>query len=120
MGLPDAVDARSRLADAISALDDALVANVTRNDLIRERLHVLASGIEAGQPVKQLLDDEPEPRLVELLTANLEALNSAGADLRATEARALRSEGLTIEAIAQRFGVTRQRISALLRQRQRS
>jgi transcriptional regulator len=46
--------------------------------------------------------------------ANLE---TAGAEFRAAEALALRAEGLTIEAIADLFGVTRQRISALLEQK---
>jgi DNA-binding transcriptional regulator LsrR (DeoR family) len=35
--------------------------------------------------------------------------------VRRAEARALYAEGLTMDQIAERFGVTRQRVSALLR-----
>lgn len=108
---------RSSLTTAIGALERALDENVARTAEMRARLLVMREGIDAGRSVHELVDDEPEPRIVELLTANLDALNSAGADLRAAEAHALRAEGLTIDAIATRFGVTRQRISALLRQR---
>jgi transcriptional regulator with XRE-family HTH domain len=43
------------------------------------------------------------------------ALDTLGADVRRAEARALYEEGLTMEQIAEHFGVTRQRVSALLR-----
>jgi predicted transcriptional regulator len=36
--------------------------------------------------------------------------------VRRTEARTLHREGLTMDQIAQLFGVTRQRVSALLRE----
>ena len=117
VGFTAEVDDRTRLAAAIAALEAALEDNVSRTAEIRGRLAELAAGVEAGTAVRELIDAEPRPRMVELLTANLEALNSAGADLRVAEARALRAEGLTIDAVAERFGVTRQRISALLRQR---
>ena len=45
------------------------------------------------------------------------SLETVGSELRASLALALRDEGLTIEAIAGLFGVTRQRISALLKQK---
>ena len=43
------------------------------------------------------------------------ALDTGGAGVRRAEARALYAEGLTMEQIAERFGVTRQRVSTLLR-----
>lgn len=52
-----------------------------------------------------------------MITANIDALQGIGAQLRAAQAQALRQEGFTISAIADRFGVTRQRVSALLRQK---
>ena len=55
--------------------------------------------------------------MVELITTNMATLETAGAEFRAAEALALRAEGLTIGAIAELFGVTRQRISALLKQK---
>jgi hypothetical protein len=46
----------------------------------------------------------------------LETLQTISSRLRQAEARALRFEGLTMEAIGAMFGVTRQRVSALLKQ----
>jgi transposase len=42
-------------------------------------------------------------------------LHAYGNRVRRTEARALHGEGMTMDEIAKLFGVTRQRISALLR-----
>ena len=44
-----------------------------------------------------------------------EALAEFGARVRRAEAVALYGEGMTMEEIAEKFGVTRQRVSALLR-----
>ena len=59
--------------------------------------------------VEMSLDPEPRARL----SVALSTLEQAAASL----ALALRQDGLTIETIAQLFGVTRQRNSALLRQK---
>jgi hypothetical protein len=55
------------------------------------------------------------PLIVQLLTESSTALDRSGAIVRRAEARALYAEGLTMEQIAERFGVTRQRVSTLLR-----
>ena len=55
--------------------------------------------------------------IVELLTANLNRLMSAGGQLRRAKAKALHDDGMTMEQIAHFFGVTRQRVSALLNDR---
>jgi predicted transcriptional regulator len=52
---------------------------------------------------------------VEILTTNLLVLHTLGHRLRTTEARALRDEGLSCRDIAELFGVSRQRVMALLR-----
>jgi len=54
---------------------------------------------------------------VQLLAAIQDKLTAAGADWRREEARALHREGLSMDAIALLFGVTRQRVSALLASR---
>lgn len=59
---------------------------------------------------------ERRPLLVEMATDNLRRLQRAGASLRRAQARALRDEGLSMNEIAGLFGVTRQRVSALLRE----
>lgn len=85
--------------------------------MLQRRAKRLRQQLEQGGDLVQLAADEPQPRMVELLTTNMSMLETAGAEFRAAEAIALRAEGLTIEAIAQLFGVTRQRISALLKQK---
>ncbi len=65
--------------------------------------------------VAELMRREPGPPIVELLSANLAMLKDAGATLRGVQAEALRAEGLTMAEIADLFGVTRQRVSSLLR-----
>jgi hypothetical protein len=56
---------------------------------------------------------ELRPLIVELLTRSLSSCPEAGGRLRRAEARALYTEGLTM-AVADLFGVTWQRVAALL------
>ena len=104
------------LQAALLEIDQSLVENIDRSKEIRRRVVKLHKAIESGKDVRGFIESEPEPRAVELLTANLGILEQAGADFRINLAMALREEGMTIQAIADLFGVTRQRISALLRQ----
>ena len=53
--------------------------------------------------------------IVQLLTESSKALDTSGSNVRRAEAQALHAEGMTMEHIAERFGVTRQRVSTLLR-----
>ncbi len=51
------------------------------------------------------------------MTDALEVLLGSGSRWRREEARALHDEGVTMDRIAALFGVTRQRVSQLLRER---
>jgi predicted XRE-type DNA-binding protein len=104
----------ARLLSALDTLDDAAAANIERASEIRRRVSHLRDRIEEGEPVGQVVADEERPLVVELVTENMQALESWGSILRRTEAQALRAEGMTQQEIADLFGVTRQRISALL------
>lgn len=113
-------DSNEEVDRLISALVDIEVAagdNVERSLLVQQRAIEMRDQLEAGESLVDLVQDEEAPRVVEMLSTNMATLESAGAELRAAKALALRAEGLTIEAIAELFGVTRQRISALLRQK---
>ena len=105
-----------RLVDALVDVEEAARGNVERSLVLLERARRLRERLEAGENLVDLVEQEDSPRMVELLTTNMTTLETAGAAFRAAEAMALREEGLTIEAIAGLFGVTRQRISALLKQ----
>ncbi len=104
-----------RLLTALGELEEAAAGNVERSRLLQERAGRLKQHLEAGDDLVALVESEDSPRMAELLSANLSVLETAGAEFRAAEAHALRAAGLTIERIAGLFGVTRQRISALLK-----
>jgi hypothetical protein len=112
---PDSDEDDAVLA-ALTALVDLLAANERRSTGMRERVDEIrrlrAEGLGYGEIVAQ---EEP-PHIVELLTESAQALDAVGARVRRTEAAALYAEGLTMDEIARHFGVTRQRISALLRE----
>ncbi|MGE5617576.1 MAG: hypothetical protein ACM3UX_01415, partial [Candidatus Woesearchaeota archaeon] len=69
-----------------------------------------------GQPLRDIVPNEESPLIVQLLTESTNLLHSYGNRVRRTEARALHREGMTMDEIARLFGVTRQRVSALLRE----
>ena len=106
-----------RLLAALTQLESAAHDNVERSRKLQRRARYLHERLQEGDSLRDLVEAEPTPRMVELLSTNMATLETAGAEFRAAEALALRAEGLTIEAIAELFGVTRQRISALLKQK---
>jgi plasmid maintenance system antidote protein VapI len=59
---------------------------------------------------------EPRPLIVERISTVLSALATAGHAWRREQASALQGEQVSINRIAAMFGVTRQRISALLKE----
>jgi DNA-binding transcriptional regulator LsrR (DeoR family) len=67
----------------------------------------------------QIVELARSPLLVQLITESRQTLDGCGARVRRAEALALHEEGMTMEQIAGRFGVTRQRVSALLREARR-
>ncbi len=105
-----------RLLEALTHIETAARENLERSRQLERRAAHLRKRLQAGDNLVELVEQEEAPRMVELLSANLAVLETIGAEFRAAEALALRAEGLTIEAIAEMFGVTRQRISALLKQ----
>lgn len=86
-------------------------------DVVLERAALLQRSRARGMPYSEIVNEEPRPLLVEVLTGVLDELSSAGAAFRRSEARVLHTEGLSQEAIAGLFGVTRQRVSVLLQDR---
>jgi hypothetical protein len=100
---------------ALDELVTALHENSARNVQAIERAEEIRRERAAGKPWSEIVSGD-RPLIVELLTRNLQALTTAGSQLRRLEARALHDEGLSMERIGRLFGVTRQRISELLRQ----
>jgi hypothetical protein len=102
--------------DALADLDQALDTNIERTHRMRQRIREIQDALAGGRSLREVVPDEKTPLLVELLTQSAEHLHAYGSRVRCTEARALHREGLTMEEIARLFGVTRQRVSALLRE----
>ena len=100
---------------ALTALDEVLADNQQRLKLIKKRIAQLrrlrANGVSYGD----IVSVRDGPLLVQMLSEVSAALDTSGANVRRAEAQALYAEGLTMEQIAEHFGVSRQRVSALLR-----
>lgn len=100
---------------ALTALEATLADNQERTRLIKKRIAQLRRLRAKGASYAEIVATRDGPLLVQLLTESSTALDTSGASVRRAEARALYAEGLTMDQIAEGFGVTRQRVSALLR-----
>jgi hypothetical protein len=111
---PVGTDSDDEALAALAELIDVLDSNIRRSEQILERARYLRTLRVAGLGWGKVVEGEKRPLIVELLTSSIEELHEASARFRRAHAKALRSEGMTIEQIASLFGVSRQRISALL------
>jgi hypothetical protein len=102
--------------EALSELESALEVNAQRTRQMRRRIAQLRRALDTGRPLHEIVSAEEPPLIVQLLSESIATLHEHSTRTRRTEARALHSEGLTMDQIADLFGVTRQRISALLRE----
>jgi hypothetical protein len=93
--------------------------NLDRITLIKRRIAEIQQQHADRMSYTEIVDAAEPPVLVQLISESKEMLNGSGARARRTEALALHNEGMTMERIAERFGVTRQRVSALLREARR-
>jgi hypothetical protein len=102
------------LLDLIAELDRCLgELSETRSradDLLREH--------RSGRPWLAIVTAETRPLVVERISTVLAGLATAGHAWRREQALAQQAEQVSINRIAALFGVTRQRISALLRERE--
>jgi predicted transcriptional regulator len=85
-----------------------------RLDLIKRRIAEIQGQHSDGMSYTEIVETAAPPLLVQLVTETKETLDSLGARVRRAEALVLHEQGMTMEVIAERFGVTRQRVSALL------
>jgi len=111
--------ANDPVLEALSGLVRALRENSARIEATIARAERIREQREAGLSYREIESGEERPLIVELTRDNLAALVEAGSRLRRAEAHALHAEGMTMEQIAELFGVSRQRVSALLRPRDR-
>ena len=100
---------------ALADLDAALDQSLEMTQRMKQRILDIRAAEAEGRPISEIVPREEAPLIVHLLTENTNLLHAYGTRVRRTEARALHHEGMTMDEIAKLFGVTRQRVSALLR-----
>ena len=103
--------------EALDDLDAALDQSLEMTHRMKARVKEIRQAYAEGRALREIVPNEETPPLVQLLTRSTNLLHSYGTRVRRTEARALHREGMTMDEIARLFGVTRQRVSALLRAR---
>jgi predicted transcriptional regulator len=107
------------LGRALRNLEGVLDANLKRAAQIKRRIGEIQRQHAKGLSYTEIVEAAQPPLLVQLITESTETLDGYGARVRRAEALALHGEGMTMEEIAKKFGVTRQRVSALLQEARR-
>lgn len=107
---------REYLIQALDAVCGTVKEVASRNEEILHRASDLQQGSKEGGDLRHLVASADGGLLVNLMKENLEALAEASSRLRRAQVLALYEEGSTTEEIARIFGVTRQRISTVLRE----
>jgi predicted transcriptional regulator len=100
---------------ALGDLERTLNENAQRMTQIKRRIGEIRRQRSAGRSYREIVEATEGDLSVRLITEATQALDEVGARVRRAEAVALYREGMTMEEIAEKFGVTRQRVSALLR-----
>jgi DNA-directed RNA polymerase sigma subunit (sigma70/sigma32) len=104
--------------DAASMALDYLVETLEQIEVVAQqalaRAELLERQREEGGSYRQIISSEERPPLVELVSRMIDVLIDAGGQFRRAEASALYDEGATMDEIGALFGVSRQRVSALL------
>jgi hypothetical protein len=106
-------------AQALTTLLGELDTCIDQLQHARGRAARLLEQRRGGRPWTEVVTQESRPLVVESISSVLASLASAGHVWRREQALALQAEDVSINRIAALFGVTRQRISALLREAHR-
>ena len=104
--------------DVLLALDGLLAVlreSTRRNQVATRRAATIRRLRTRGRSYREILGRDERALILQVTRENLDGLLQASSRLRRAEARALYAEGMTMEEIAALFGVTRQRVSVLLR-----
>jgi hypothetical protein len=102
---------------ALAVLIDELGTVVDELALVRDRARTLSEQRAEGRGWYDIVSSEDRPLIVEQISTAMSSLSTAGSQWRREQAAALAAENVSINRIAALYGVTRQRVSALLRGR---
>ena len=108
-GEPD--ETLAALQRLVAVTEDVIAAVA----LVADRARFIAERRAEGLSYGEIIPLEQRPLVVEITADAMQRLAEASSEFRRGEARALYAEGHTMDAIATMFGVTRQRVSSLLR-----
>ena len=108
-----------KVLDALDALLAVLRESTRRNQDATRRAQTIQRLRHRGGSYREILGRVERELIHQVTRENLDGLLQASSRLRRAEARALYVEGMTMEQIAALFGVTRQRVSVLLRDAER-
>lgn len=106
-----------RAVDALTELIRGIDSSVDELGRARARAERLLTQRGAGRSWLEIVTAESRPLIVEQVSSVMATLAAAGSAWRREQAAALHAENVSINRIAALFGVTRQRISALLQER---
>ena len=115
MSRPTPDDAAGRALVGLVAEIGVVIAELEQ---ARERAHELLEKRRQGRSWEQIVIAEERPLIVEQISSAMASLAGAGGHWRRTQAQALHDENVSINRIAALYGVTRQRVSALLHGRE--
>ena len=104
----------TRTVAAFDALVRTLTETCREMQTLADRAAQTRDRIASGVVLSEFVEAEPRPLIITTMTDLLDSLSDAAAEVRRAEAHQLRAEGLSHERIAQLFGVSRQRVAALL------
>lgn len=123
MAVPLDDDTADDTADTDDAAVEALTALVDRLDRTRaelgqaiERGHQLVELRNRGQSWLKIVQAEQRPLIIERISQALDDLRVTGSRFRREEALALARGDVSITDISKMFGVSRQRVSTLVRE----
>ncbi|HVL98941.1 MAG TPA: hypothetical protein VM324_06600 [Egibacteraceae bacterium] len=119
MGGDTAEEPRDEVLEALDELVAALRDSTKANEQALKRADQIRRARNRGATYGEIVSGDDEPLIVHVTRANLNRLLEAASRFQRAQARALHAEGFTMERIGEIFGVTRQRVSALLRSRRR-
>jgi len=111
---PHPPDGRDEVIEMLDEVVAALQENTDRAQRAMERAEVIRRCRREGLSYTEIAAEGYGPLVIKLVTENLQNLVSKGSRLRRAHARALYAEGLTLQQIAAMYGVTHQRISAII------
>jgi hypothetical protein len=114
--MSDTPEANGAATAALQALVVELETCIAQLQHAHDRAQRLLTQRREGRRWLDIVTAESRPLVVESLSAVMSSLATAGHAWRREQALALHEEDVSINRIAALFGVTRQRISALLRE----